>query len=75
MLKYLCPFVNTLRERVKSYTNMIFSVLWFFYWFSGVKVEPDLYQMFETLLRSYFGLDHTSSLEIIHRGIEDRQLV
>ena len=31
--------------------------------------------MFEILLCSYFALDHTSSLEITHMRIDDRQLV
>ena len=31
--------------------------------------------MFEILLCSYFGLDHTSSFEIIHTRIDDRQFV
>ena len=31
--------------------------------------------MFETLLCYYFDLDYTGSLEIIHRGIDDRQFV
>ena len=42
---------------------------------SGVKLETDLCQMFEVLLCSYFGLEHTSSFEIIHTGIDDRQFV
>ena len=50
---------------------MIFSALWIFLMFSGVKVETDLYQIFEILLCSYFGLDHTSSFEIIHGQIDD----
>ena len=54
---------------------MIFSALRIFYWSSGVKVETVLYQKFEILFCSFFGLDHTSSFEIIHMGITDRQFV
>lgn len=44
-------------------------------WFSGVKVKTDMYLMFEMLFCSYFGLDHTSSLEVIHTRIDDCQFV
>ena len=54
---------------------MIVSALGIFLWFSGVKVKTDLYQIFEMLLYSYFGLDHASNFEIIHTGIDNRQFV
>ena len=33
LFKSVCPFVKTRHERVKNYTNMIFSALWIFLMF------------------------------------------
>ena len=39
-----------------------------------MKVKTDLYEIFEILLGSYFGLDHRSNFEIIHTGTDGRQI-
>ena len=69
LFKYLWPFVTTRHERVKYCSNMIFSAL-------GIFLVVVLSKSLNRPVSSdwnpvvlLFGLDHTSSFEIIHTRI------
>ena len=54
---------------------MFVSALWIFLMVLLSGSINGLYQMFEILLSSYFGLDHAGSFEIIHGQIENSEFV
>ena len=72
---YVCPIVTTCHVTVKNCSNMFVSALWIFLMVLLSGSINGLYQMFEILLSSYFGLDHAGSFEIIHGQIENSEFV
>ena len=73
--KYICPFITTRHERVKTCSNMIFNALRILLMVLWSESRNGPVSNILNPVVPLFALDHMSSFEIIYTGIDDLQFV